>query len=204
MLAAPIAVPRLHSDGGPDCLATEVLLDYLVSPQASENGDPIDAHIRQCDVCVGRLAVLLRQAHLDHPAAAPAAVMARAAAAVQPDRQPLTRLRDAAHHAPAWLRLPVLMPLAFAAGVFVFMGAQQLRQTLAGPGERWRAVQARPPVRRVLTTDALLRMAAQPDAGVVTALQRGTTVDIITEQSEWLQVVLPDGRRGWAPRAAFE
>lgn len=205
ILPALIAAPLVARDAvGPDCPPTETLLSYLAPPRETERDQTIDAHVRQCDLCVGRLAALARQDPLDDPAVVPAAVVARAAPAAPPDRHAPPKRHDAVHHTPVWLRLPVLMPLAFAAGVLVFVGTQQLQETFAGPGERWRAVQTRPAARRVLTTDTPLRMAAQPDAGIVTELRHGTTLDIIAEQSDWLQVALPDGRRGWAPRRAFE
>jgi anti-sigma factor RsiW len=209
-LLTRIATPLPRPDCcAPDCPPTEALLRYLVSPHETEIDAAVDAHVRQCDACVGSLAALVRQAQLDDPAAVPAAVVARAATAAQrTDRQEPLELHDALRPTPVWLRLPVLMPMAFAAGILLFVGTQQLQGMFAVPGERWRAVQARPtarPVaRRVLTTDTLLRMAAQPTADIVTELRRGTALDIIAEQSDWLQVALPDGRHGWAPRHAFE
>jgi len=203
LLSAPIAASvRQLDESAPECPPTEALLSYLAAPGDAVREETVDVHVRKCDRCMGRLAELARAGLLDDPAVVPVAIVARAAAASPAGQQP--EPRDVVRRTPVWLRLPVLMPLAFAAGVCVFVGTQHLQQTFAGSGERWRAVPVRSAARRVLTADTALRLGAHADAGIVTELRHGATLDVVAEQSDWFQVELPDGRRGWVPRRAFE
>ncbi len=52
----------------------------------------------------------------------------------------------------------------------------------------------------VIVEAANVRAARNANASVLTALPRGTVVDIIRIMPEWYQIILPDGRQGWIAR----
>ncbi len=54
--------------------------------------------------------------------------------------------------------------------------------------------------RWVKTPGTKIRLAKGGNAHVITKLDRGVPVEVLAEDGKWLQVRLPDGRKGWVLR----
>ncbi|MBX3028067.1 zf-HC2 domain-containing protein [bacterium] len=211
--------------GGSGCASEEQLVLYVSGALGGSDRAPIAAHVGGCDPCVASLAQLhrrlsvlgdvaapipadvVRRAQAVLPAAlaelAPAAVPTAAGARPHPalarEAGPslLERLR-------AWLRVPVLAPLAVAATALFMVAVGSLPSTGPDGGERSRAL---PPstVRLRVTADSTT-MYSRPSgkSDPLGTVGRGATVAVAGEERGWYEVRLDDGRSGWILREAFE
>jgi SH3-like domain-containing protein len=104
----------------------------------------------------------------------------------------------------AWLRVPVLAPLAMAA-IALFMVGIGFRPTTEPAGiERSRALPPASVRLRVNAGETTLYSRPSGKSDAVATVARGTTVAVAGEERDWYEVRLDDGRAGWIVREAFE
>jgi anti-sigma factor RsiW len=196
------------ADGG--CPDGESLAGYLMDSLADDEQLAVDAHVLTCDACVRALArthhQLQRLSALDAPV--PPVIAARAFALARPGAERslslLRRRRRPRASVPAYLRLPVLLPTAFAAGAVFFIAVNAASLVPRARLDRTRGASAFTQNRRVTTADVLVRLDPRDTAAVVARVARGVAVEVQAEEREWLLVSLPTGEQGWMPRRAFE
>ncbi|HXQ23066.1 MAG TPA: zf-HC2 domain-containing protein [Candidatus Acidoferrales bacterium] len=199
---------RAHSDIS--CPDSESLAGYLLGRLAAAERDAVDSHVLTCDACVQALVTIHRQLQrpwtLDAPV--PRAIIERAFALTRPgaDRSLslIRRRTQPPDRVPAYLRLPVLMPVAFAAGAAFFIAVKAANLAPGARVSHSRGVSAFTGNRRVTTAEALVRSEPRDTAAVVARLARGVAVEVQAEEREWLLVALPTQEHGWVPRRAFE
>jgi len=199
-----------HADGDTSCPDGESLAGYLSGRLAAAERDAIDAHVLTCDACVHALVKTHRQ--LQRPwtldAAVPRAIIERAFALTRPgaDRSlSLVRRRtQPPRRVPAYLRLPVLMPAAFAAGAAFFIAVNAANLAPRARVSQSRGASALTGNRRLTTAEALVRSEPRDTAAVVARVARGVAVEVQAEEREWLLISLPTQEHGWVPRRAFE
>jgi len=192
------------------CPSRETLTGYLLGGLGAPDQAAVDAHALTCDACVHALVKTHRQLQrswtLDAPI--PLALVERASAAARPGadrsasrwrnrRQPPARV-------PVYLRLPLLMPMAFAAGVAFFVVVNAANLVPHAHVDQTRAASLSTGKRRVTTSEALVRSEPRDTATLVTRVARGMAVEVQAEDREWLLVSLPTGEHGWMPLRAFE
>jgi anti-sigma factor RsiW len=195
---------------GNECPDGEFLAGYLVGSLAADEQREIDAHVVTCDACVYALAKTHRQLRrartLDAPV--PLATIEQAIVRARPDggrSLSLVRRRmQAEQHVPVYLRLPVLMPTAFAAGAAFFIAINAANVLPRTRTEQTRAAAVPTGNRRVTTADTLVRSEPRDTAAAVSRVARGVAVEVQAEEREWLLISLPTREHGWVPRRAFE
>ena len=206
----------LDNQGGADtgaarggCPDRETLTGYLLASLAAEEQHAVDAHVLTCDACVQVLASMHRQLRpswkLDAPV--PAAIVRRALTVARPHAgRSLSLVRPAQPSAgvPAYLRLPVLLPTAFAAGVAFFIAINAASLVPRAGVDHTRAAGVFTGHRRLTTGDALMRSEPRDTATVVGRVARGVAVEVHAEEREWVLVSLPTHEQGWVPLRAFE
>jgi anti-sigma factor RsiW len=195
---------------GGGCPERETLVGYLMGSLASDEQRAVDAHVLTCDACVHALASthhrLRRLVALDAPV--PAVIVERALASARPDgERPFSLVRHrrrARASVPVYLRLPVLLPTAFAAGAALFIAVNAANLAPRPRPDQTRGASAFTEDRRVTTADVLVRSDPRDTAAVVARVARGVAVEVQAQEREWLLVSLPTGEHGWVPRRAFE
>ncbi len=218
------------------CPSDELLIAYLTTAtkttatNSARAGLPgtersrIEEHLGTCDDCVQTLAIMQRRLGVasEIPAPAPASILERAGAAIQPvvaDVQTVTattrnsrldvphslggRLPSLRDRLSAVFRLPVLVPAAVAAVALLVIVRQQGWMNPVPPPEMSRVIE-RHETLRVTADEALVRVQPALRHPVVATVKRGTSVEIIGEENDWYRVLLQDGREGWMDRRAFE
>ena len=199
--------PSSHSHPG-----DELLVAYLTSGLTPPERWGIDQHLTSCDACLRTVIMVHHRIGLEAEAATPVpAALQRRVAAVQypaPESQPVqlshTRsISRISERLSTVLRLPVLVPVALAAGALLVVMTQQLWNSAGTPRELSRGVQM-PQQLRVTAPEAVVRVEPSVHAETVATLSRGAAVDVSDEQHEWYRVVLPDGKSGWVERRAFD
>jgi anti-sigma factor RsiW len=195
------------ADGG--CPDGESLAGYLMGSLADDEQLAVDAHVLTCDACVRALARthhhLQRLSALDAPV--PPVIVERAFALARPGAEgslSLLRRRRPRASVPAYLRLPVLLPTAFAAGAVFFIAVNAANLAPRARLDQTRGASAFTQDRRVTTADVLVRSDPRDTAAVVGRVARGVAVAVQAEERQWLLVSLPTGEQGWVPRRAFE
>lgn len=201
--------PRADA-GSRGCPDRETLAAYLISGLGADEQHGVDAHVSTCNACVRVLARTHRQLRGSWTLATPIApaLVARAmTVARQGMNRPLSlrpcRVQPPVR-VPAYLRLPVLMPTAFAAGAAFFIALNAANLVPRGRVDQTRAAGAFTANRRVTAAETLMRSEPHDTATVVARVARGLAVEVQEEQPEWLLVSLPTHEQGWVPRRAFE
>jgi hypothetical protein len=195
---------------GGGCPERETLVGYLMGSLAGDQQRAVDTHVLTCDACVHMLASthhrLQRLSAFDAPV--PAAIAERAFALARPyDGRPLAlvrRRRRPRASVPVYLRLPVLLPTAFAAGAALFIAVNAANLAPRSRPDQTRGASAFTEDRRVTTADVLVRSEPHDTAAVVARVARGVAIEVQAQEREWLLVSLPTGEHGWVPRRAFE
>lgn len=195
---------------GGGCPERETLVGYLMGSLAGDQQRAVDTHVLTCDACVHALARTHHrlQCLLALDAPVPAAIAERALALARPDGErslPLVRRRRRPRASvPLYLRLPVLLPTAFAAGAALFIAVNAANLAPRPRLDQTRGASAFTENRRVTVADVLVRSDPRDTAAVVARVSRGVAVEVQAQEREWLLVSLPTGEHGWVPRRAFE
>jgi anti-sigma factor RsiW len=185
----------------------EILAAYLSTGLSAAERRDIGQHLHTCDRCVQAVAVAHHRIGMAHEIAAPVPQAVRERA-----RTPELSVPGGGNTRPNWLsvmrdrlsgvlRLPVLAPVALAAGLVLVVATSST--WLRPHGDLTRSIQLHQNL-RVTTTEAPVRNQPSTRAEVVATLRHGNAVEIRDEQHDWYRVALPDGTEGWVLRQAFE
>jgi len=185
----------------------EVLAAYLSTGLSTADRGDIARHLRVCDRCVQTVVAAQYRIGmaLEIGAPVPEAVRERA-------RTPELLVPSRGSAPPRWLslirdrlsgvlRLPVLAPVALAAGLVLVVATSST--WLRPRGDLTRSIPLHQNL-RVTTTEAPVRDQPSTRAEVVATLRHGNAVEIRDELRDWYRVALPDGTEGWVLRQAFE
>ena len=186
--------------GGP---TPEDLVAYVTG--AAVDG-AIEEHLLSCAACVESVALMHSRLRVGAVAAVPVPSTLQERVSSLPSR-PSKRSRHWRAAVRVGLsaarRLPVLMPMSFAAGALLALMVQQLWPEGSVPHPVTRSVATR----RVLAVTApagQLRSEPHPRSAIIATLNRGTTIEVLAEYRDWYRVRLADGSEGWVERRAFE
>jgi hypothetical protein len=189
----------------------EWLVAYLTTSLSDTERHGIDTHLHSCDLCVAALSMMQRRLSIaaDIPTAVPASVSARVAgmtlkpAAESFRPHPLAWLSALLDRVSTVIRFPVLVPAAVAAVALLVVVTQSSWMNPLPQQERSRSINMRE-ILRVTASEAFVRGEPTVHTAVLATLKRGARVEVVGEEGEWYQVVLPDGKEGWMERNAFE
>ena len=186
--------------GGP---TPEDLVAYMTG--AAVDG-AIEEHLLSCAACVESVAIMHSRSRVAALAAVPvpSALQERIRSwPSRPGKSPQRWRAAVGTGLSVARRLPVLMPLSFAAGALLALLVEQ----------QWpRGGVTQPVTRSVATRRALavtapegqLRSEPHPRSAIIAMLNRGTMTEVLAEYRDWYRVRLADGREGWVERRAFE
>jgi len=184
----------------------EQLVAYLAAGLTQQERRSVEHHVAACDGCVQTLIMVHQRLAVaaEVPMPVPDELRRRAAAVprLPAEDHPTTERSPAGARLAAVLRLPILVPLALAAGALLVV-TTQLRQGGEPPRELSRSVPMQQRV-RVTAPEAVVRAQPSSHADSLATLTRGAAVDVREEQHDWYRVVLPDGKSGWVERRAFD
>ncbi len=198
---------------GASCSDEEGLILYLSRGLAENERVAVEAHLSHCDSCVYGVSLLRKRLHLgvsvDQPV--PAALREKVRDIIEAGTRDLAedrretpavswmhRVRDALDR---FLRLPVLVPAAVAAGALLVVGVQT--RDVGSGSSGIRAVE-QVSFRRVTVSHAVVRELPRATGRAVAELKAGQQVRVASEDRDWYRVVLADDRTGWVEREAFE
>jgi len=186
--------------GGP---TPEDLVAYLAG--ALVDG-AIEEHLLTCAACVESVALMHSRLRVGAAAAVPvpSAVQERIRSWPSKPGKSSRRWRAVVGTGlAAARRLPVLMPLSFAAGALLALMVQQLWPEGSVPRPVTRSVATRR-LLAVTAPEGKLRSEPHPRSAIIATLNRGTTIEVLAEYRDWYRVRLADGGEGWVERRAFE
>lgn len=199
--------------GSARCTDEEELILYLTRGLSDADRQAVEAHLSRCDACVYGVSLLHRRLRIDETVdqPVPAALRARVRELIEAGGRDLAgqsapsapvdwlhRVRDGLDR---FLRLPVLVPVAVAAGALLVIGVQR---DVGGPGSSGiRAVEQVADM-RVTAARALVRELPRATGVVVAEVKAGDIVRVASEDRDWYRVILADQRSGWVEREAFE
>lgn len=198
---------------GAGCSDEEGLILYLLRDLSDRERLAVEAHLSRCDACVYGLSLLQRrlrvESSVDRPV--PSALQQHVrglieagaqdlakASAPAPDSSWLHRVRETLDQV---LRLPVLVPVAVAAGALLVVGVQNRQVEPGSSGIR--AVEQISSL-QVTANRALVREVPRANGAVVSELRAGDRVEVAGEDRDWYRVQLSGNRSGWVEREAFE
>jgi hypothetical protein len=203
--------------GGSGCADEEHLVVYAAGGMNGTDRGALRAHLDGCDACIRALTALHRRlsvaAVVDSPV--PMNVQHRARLAFEanlPDAAPageapayaqprgvafLDRLRG-------FLRVPVLVPAAMAAGALLMVALQPGSTGRGGSGELSRAIAPDTVRLRITAVEATVHSRPSMQSQSVATVRRGAVVEVAGEERGWYEVRLDGGRQGWVEREAFE
>jgi hypothetical protein len=203
--------------GGSGCVGEEHLIVYATGGLIGSERSALQTHLGACDVCVGALATLHRRLGLAASVATPipGGVQQRAKVALEtgllslvptPERapQPAPRGIPLLERLRGLLRVPVLVPVAMAAGALFVVALQPGLMPQPDSGERSRAIAPQTVKLRISVGETIVRSRPSMQSEALTAVRRGTTLEVAGEQRDWYEVRLADGTTGWVEREAFE
>lgn len=186
--------------GGP---TPEDLVAYVTGAAAD---GAIEEHLLSCVACVESVAIMHSRLRVGALAAAPVPSALQERIRSWPSRpgKSAQRWRAAVGAGlSATRRLPVLMPLSFAAGALLALMVQQLWPEGGVPHPVTRSVATRR-VLAVTAPEGQLRSEPHPRSAIIATLNRGTEIEVLAEYRDWYRVRLADGSGGWVERRAFE
>jgi len=193
-----------------DCPSDEWLVAFLTGGLNVAERQQVDRHLQRCDQCVESLMIAHRRLRIasEVPAPIPAGVRQRTEPAPTgrtAPSPPAVRRPAGVSRLLGWLasgrRLPVLVPIAVAAGALLVIATQQTWEPR--PRDRTRALPMSQTL-RVTATAAAVRRQPTLRADVLATLHRGAAVEIRGEERDWYRIALPGGAEGWVDRSAFE
>jgi len=182
------------------CPNAESLLLFALNGSTGET--TADRHIDDCDPCLQTLQRLHHNVQMipDMAVPVPAAVRERAFGHAKPrgaSPRPVATRPRRADRLTAWLRPPILAPVAFAAGMLLYVAGQQMPNPSL-PASASRSVpQAASVLRHVTAPEVWVYEQPTRRAEVVTKLARGAAVEVSIAERGWYRVALADGRIGW-------
>jgi hypothetical protein len=204
--------------GGAGCADEERLILYLMRHLSDGERAVVEKHLGHCDACVYGLSLLHRrlriQDSVERPVPAQFQERVRAileletaernnghAAAREPTSGWWERVRDSLDR---FLRLPVLLPAAVAAGALLVVGVQD--GYFGGHGGAPNDLRAIDLTRdlRVTALRAEVRERPSANSALVGEIERGQLLRVAGEERDWYRVELPRGGAGWVAREAFE
>lgn len=203
--------------GGSGCIGEERLVLYAMSDLAADERGGIAAHLGGCDGCVSALQRVRNRlrAAVDTPQPVPASVQRRAEAALAaaarelaaeapPVRPALAAGDGVLERVRAWLRAPVLIPVAAVGAAVLMMSLGRL--PVAGPTgtEHSRALPPQTVRLRVVASEALVYSRPSGQSSVLATVRHGTQLEVAGEERGWYEVRLDGGQSGWIVREAFE
>jgi anti-sigma factor RsiW len=186
--------------GGP---TAEDLVAYVTG--AAVDGT-IEEHLLTCAACVESVAIIHNRLRVGAVAAVPvpSALQERIRSWPSELRKRTPRWRAAVGTGlAAARRLPVLMPLSFAAGALLALFVEQLWPEVEVPHPVTRSVVTRREL-AVTAPEGQLRSEPHPRSAIIATLNRGTKIEVLAEYRDWYRVRLLDGSEGWVERRAFE
>ncbi len=186
--------------GGP---TPEDLVAYVTG--AAVDG-ALEEHLLSCAACVESVAIMHSRLRVGALAAVPVPSALQERIRSWPSRPGKSAQRWRATVGTglsAARRLPVLMPLSFAAGALLALMVQQRWPEGGVPHPVTRSVATRR-VLSVTAPEGQLRSEPHPRSAIITTLNRGTKIEVLAEYRDWYRVRLADGSEGWVERRAFE
>lgn len=198
--------------GGGRCADEEGLILYLTRGLSETERVAVEAHLSRCDSCVYGVSLLHKRLRIEASVdqRVPAALRAKVRDLIEAGSRDLAeepplpmvhwihRVRDGLDR---FLRLPVLVPAAVAAGAILVIGVQSDNAGPASSGIR--AVQ-QVSTMRVTASRVFVRELPRATGQVVAELTAGEQVRVASEDRDWYRVILSDERSGWVEREAFE
>jgi len=202
----------LDGMGGTRCADEEGLILYLTRGLANGEREAVEAHLSRCDSCVYSVSLLRKRLHVDSSVdrAVPVALREKVRDLIDAGTRDLAaevrtpavswvhRVREGLDR---FLRLPVLVPAAVAAGALLVIGVRS--PDLATNSSGIRAVEQATTM-RVTANRAMVRDLPRAASPVVAELKAGESVRVASEDRDWYRVILSDERSGWVEREAFE
>ncbi len=199
---------------GTRCSDEESLILYLTKGLSRSDRVAVEAHLSRCDACVYGVALLRKRLHIDESVdrAVPTALREKVREIIEAGARDLAEQNSQPAPAASWmhrvwdsmdrfLRLPVLVPAAVAAGALLVVGVQN--QNVGSGSSGIRAVE-QVSMMRVTASRATVRELPRPTGQVVAELRAGDRVELAGEDRDWYRVVLSNDRSGWVEREAFE
>lgn len=201
---------------GSGCADEERLILYLMRDLEEGERAVVEQHLGHCDPCVYGLSLLHRrlrvQDFVDQPV--PAQLQERVRTIIEVEgrehaaqgvaRVPHVgwweRVRDTLDNV---LRLPVLLPVAVAAGALLVVGVREADLVRSVAPSDIRAVDLARNL-RVTAGRAEVRVQPRQSAAVVVTVDRGQLLRLAGEERDWYRVELPEGGAGWVAKEAFE
>jgi hypothetical protein len=206
---------------GVRCSDEEGLILYLMRGLSAQDRVAIETHLAHCDSCVYGISLLRKRLRIEDcvDRAVPSALRQKVrevieagareiaeqhavdAARPAPPALWLHRVRD---HLDRFLRLPVLVPAAVAAGALLVIGVQNQGIDGAGPERSGIRAIERVSTLRVTAARAVVRREPRASGATVAELKAGEQVQVAGEERDWYRVLLSDEQSGWVEREAFE
>lgn len=206
--------------GGSSCAGEEHLVLYASDGLEGPARAAAEAHVVGCDACLQSVVRVRRRLAIagDFAALIPPAVQHRAGLALERGMRELERETAGAsegvraaqrHHVGVlerlsnWLRVPVLVPAAVAAGALLAVVTLQHPADRTA-GERSRAVAPASATLRVRAVEAQVYSRPSMQAQVIATVKRDTRLEVAGEERGWYEVRLEGGSAGWVAQEAFE
>jgi len=202
--------------GGSGCAGEESLILYLMENLPSLERAALDTHLRTCDACVSSLALVHRRIGVIDSVAVPVPgdVLERASRSLEAAMPPAKAAIRKVGAKESWrtalgrrlaemLRPPMLVPAGVALGALIMVTVQESGVFAPQPAEMSRAVNREQQL-RVTKPFAVVRRAPDPQAEVVTTVERGTLLRVDVEERHWYRVQVPGENEGWVESSAFE
>ncbi len=200
------------------CSDEEGLILYLMRSLSAHDRAAIETHLSHCDSCVYGISLLRKRLRIDDSVdrAVPSALREKVREVIEAGSRELAgaaetaapaspvlwmhRMRDSLDR---FLRLPVLVPVAVAAGALLVVGVQNQGGLIGVPDSGIRAVE-QVTTMRVTAQRATLRQLPRANAAVVGELRAGEQVQVAGVERDWYEVRLSAEETGWVEREAFE
>lgn len=211
-------------DGGPGGLAgarcsdEEGLILYLMRGLSAQDRAAIETHLSHCDSCVYGISLLRKRLRIDDcvDRAVPSALREKVREVIEAGAREIAEQHAAGSAAPAqalwlhrvrdsldrFLRLPVLVPAAVAAGALLVIGVQN-QNAAPGGASGIRAIEQVSTL-RVTVPRASVRAEPRANGAILAELDLGDAVRVAGEERDWYRVLLPGEQSGWVEREAFE
>lgn len=211
---APDAGRRDGGRRGAQCAGDESLVAYAAGSLAGTERAVLAAHVEECNACTAGLAGLsVRLAAAEGmERAVPPEVRRRADAALaaevaQMAPRPQPRESTVVRRFQRWreaLRVPMLVPVALAAGALFVLALQPGWMDPGGGEERSRAAAPSAARLRVTAVEAAVHSRPSMRSDVVGTVRRGAVMEVTGEERDWYSVRLDGSGMGWVERDAFE
>jgi len=201
---------------GSACADEERLILYLMRHLGADERVVVEKHLGHCDACVYGLSLLHRRLRIQDTVErpVPALFQERVRAIIEMEaRERVVRDSEPVPAARWWgrvresldrfLRLPVLLPAAVAAGALLVVGVRGGRLAAPGAPSEFRAVDLTRDL-RVTAGRAEVRERPSANSALLGTVQRGQLVRVAGEERDWYRVESAESGTGWVAKEAFE